>query len=127
MADIPGLIEGAAEGAGLGVQFLRHLSRTRLLLHIVDINDVSGGTPQSAVETIVRELEGFDPELSTRDRWLVFNKADTLDPSAASEIVEETRSALEWDRPWFLISGVSGQGCAEMCQKIWHELDDDCA
>ena len=125
VADIPGLIEGAAEGAGLGVQFLRHLSRTRLLLHIVDIDDVSGGTPQSAVETIVRELEGFDPELSTRDRWLVFNKADTLDPSAAAEIVEETRSALKWDRPWFLISGVSGQGCAEMCQKIWHELDDD--
>jgi len=125
VADIPGLIEGAAEGAGLGVQFLRHLSRTRLLLHIVDINDVSGGTPQSAVETIVRELEGFDPELSSRDRWLVFNKADTLDPSAAAEIVEETRSALKWDQPWFLISGVSGQGCAEMCQKIWHKLDDD--
>ncbi|HCL94211.1 MAG TPA: GTPase ObgE [Gammaproteobacteria bacterium] len=125
VADIPGLIEGAAEGAGLGVQFLRHLSRTRLLLHIVDINDVSGGTPQSAVETIVRELEGFDPELSSRDRWLVFNKADTLDPSAAAKIVEETRSSLNWDRPWFLISGVSGQGCAEMCQKIWHKLDDD--
>ena len=125
VADIPGLIEGAAEGAGLGVQFLRHLSRTRLLLHIVDINDVSGGTPQSAVETIVRELEGFDPELSSRDRWLVFNKADTLDPSAAAKIVEETRSSLNWDRPWFLISGVSGQGCAEMCQKIWHKLGDD--
>ena len=125
VAGIPGLIEGAAEGAGLGVQFLRHLSRTRLLLHIVDINDVSGGTPQSAVETIVRELEGFDPELSSRDRWLVFNKADTLDPSAAAKIVEETRSSLNWDRPWFLISGVSGQGCAEMCQKIWHKLDDD--
>ena len=125
VADIPGLIEGAAEGAGLGVQFLRHLSRTRLLLHIVDINDVSGGTPQSAVETIVRELEGFDPELSSRDRWLVFNKADTLDPSAAAKIVEETRSSLNWNRPWFLISGVSGQGCAEMCQKIWHKLDDD--
>lgn len=125
VADIPGLIEGAAEGAGLGVQFLRHLSRTRLLLHIVDINDVSGGTPQSAVETIVRELEGFDPELSSRDRWLVFNKADTLDPSAAAKIVEETRSSLNWNRPWFLISGVSGQGCAEMCQKIWHKLGDD--
>ena len=112
--------EGAAEGAGLGVQFLRHLSRTRLLLHIVDIHDVSGGTPQSAVETIVRELEGFDPELASRERWLVFNKADTLDPSAAAEIVEETCSALKWNRPWFLISGVSGQGCAEMCQKIGH-------
>ena len=125
VADIPGLIEGAAEGSGLGVQFLRHLSRTRLLLHIVDIHDVSGATPQSAVETIVRELEGFDPELASRERWLVFNKADTLDPSAAAEIVEETCSALKWNRPWFLISGVSGQGCAEMCQKIWHELDDD--
>ena len=125
VADIPGLIEGAADGAGLGVQFLRHLSRTRLLLHVVDINDISGDSPQLAIETIVRELQGFNPALAERDRWLVFNKADTLEPSHAAKIVEETCAGLNWSHPWFLISAVSGQGCDEMCQKIWHKLDDD--
>jgi len=125
VADIPGLIEGAADGAGLGVQFLRHLNRTRLLLHVVDINDISGDSPRLAIETIVRELEGFDPALAERDRWLVFNKADTLEPSHAAEIVKETCTGLNWRYPWFLISAVSGQGCDEMCQKIWHKLDDD--
>ena len=125
VADIPGLIEGAADGAGLGVQFLRHLRRTRLLLHVVDINDISGDSPRLAIETIVRELEGFDPALADRDRWLVFNKADTLEPSHAAEIVKETCAGLNLRYPWFLISAVSGQGCDEMCQKIWHKLDDD--
>ena len=125
VADIPGLIEGAADGAGLGVQFLRHLRRTRLLLHVVDINDISGDSPRLAIETIVRELEGFDPALAERDRWLVFNKADTLEPSHAAEIVKETCTGLNWRYPSFLVSAVSGQGCDEMCQKIWHKLDDD--
>ncbi|HCK76063.1 MAG TPA: hypothetical protein DHW07_02845 [Gammaproteobacteria bacterium] len=125
VADIPGLIEGAAAGAGLGVQFLRHLSRTRLLLHVVDINDSSGVTPRMAVEAVFRELKAFDQQLADRDRWLVFSKSDCLDPAVASAVCEETLAALAWKNPWFLISGVSGEGCQEMCQKIWHKLDTD--
>jgi len=125
VADIPGLIEGAATGAGLGVQFLRHLSRTRLLLHIVDINDHEDKLPRSSVKVVVKELEAFDPELAARDRWLVFNKSDCLEPAAAASICEETLAGLGWDGPWFLISGVSGEGCDEMCQKIWQKLDDE--
>jgi len=125
VADIPGLIEGAAAGAGLGVQFLRHLSRTRLLLHVVDINDSSGETPRAAVEAVLGELKAFDQQLADRDRWLVFSKSDCLEPAAASAICKETLTGLGWEGPWFLISGVSGEGCDEMCQKIWHKLDID--
>ena len=125
VADIPGLIEGAATGAGLGVQFLRHLSRTRLLLHIVDINDHEDKLPRSSVKVVVKELEAFDPELAARDRWLVFNKSDCLAPAAAASICEETLADLGWDSPWFLISGVSGEGWDEMCQKIWQKLEDE--
>ena len=123
VADIPGLIEGAAAGAGLGVQFLRHLNRTGLLLHIVDISDEFGETPRASVEAVFKELQAFDRRLAERDRWLVFNKSDCLDSDAASTICQETLVGLGWDSPWFLISGVSGEGCAELCQKIWNKLD----
>ncbi len=125
IADIPGLIEGAAEGAGLGIQFLRHLQRTRLLLHIVDISELASAPPQEAIASVVNELTSFDASLATRPRWLVFNKADTLSQSDAEALCQKTISALGWQDRWFLISGVSGQGCKALCQKIWLALESD--
>ncbi len=125
IADIPGLIEGAAEGAGLGIQFLKHLQRTRLLLHIVDISELASAPPQEAIASVVNELTSFDAGLATRPRWLVFNKADTLSQSDAEALCQRTISALGWQDRWFLISGVSGQGCKALCQKIWLALESD--
>jgi GTP-binding protein len=125
IADIPGLIEGAAEGAGLGIQFLKHLQRTRLLLHIVDISELASAPPQQAIASVVSELTSFDAGLATRPRWLVFNKADTLSQSDADTLCQRTISALGWQDRWFLISGVSGQGCKALCQKIWLALESD--
>ena len=127
VADIPGLIEGAAQGAGLGFQFLRHLQRTHLLLHLVDISDMAGDPPLKAIETVMTELEEFDSALATRTRWLVFNKADTLDEASAGQICRSVCDELNWSGPWHLVSGVSGQGCAELCQSVWQALalDDD--
>jgi GTPase len=110
IADIPGLIEGAAEGAGLGTQFLKHLQRTRLLLHLVDIAPMAGGvegiTPAEQVRAIERELEKHDPELLQKPRWLVLNKADLLleeeQQAAAQEIIDE----LGWKDRWYLVSAI---------------------
>jgi GTPase len=110
IADIPGLIEGAAEGAGLGTQFLKHLQRTRLLLHLVDIAPMEGGvegiTPAEQVRAIERELEKHDPELLQKPRWLVLNKADLLleeeQQAAAQEIIDE----LGWKDRWYLVSAI---------------------
>jgi len=125
VADIPGLIEGAADGAGLGIQFLKHLQRTRLLLHIVDISDLAQLPPEAAIQSVVGELRAFDVELASRPRWLVFNKADTLPADQAQLICEQSLRTLAWNAPWFLISGVSGQGCKALCQKIWVTLGED--
>lgn len=125
VADIPGLIEGAADGAGLGIQFLKHLQRTRLLLHIVDISDLAQLPPEAAIQSVVAELRAFDAELASRPRWLVFNKADILPADQAQSICEQSLRTLAWNAPWFLISGVSGQGCKALCQKIWLTLGKD--
>ncbi|HZX78675.1 Obg family GTPase CgtA [Lysobacter sp.] len=114
IADIPGLIEGAAEGAGLGTQFLKHLQRTSLLLHLVDIAPMEGGvegvSPADQVRAIERELEKHDPELLGRPRWLVLNKADLLleeeQQAAAKAIIDE----LDWKGRWYLVSAISREG-----------------
>ena len=114
IADIPGLIEGAADGAGLGAQFLRHLQRTRLLLHLVDIAPMEGGvegvSAAEQVRAIERELEKHDPELLAKPRWLVLNKADLLleeeQQAAAQAIVDE----LGWTGRWFLVSAIGREG-----------------
>ncbi len=114
VADIPGLIEGAAEGAGLGHQFLRHLARTRLLLHLVDIAPADAAdSPVEGVRAIVRELRKYDPGLHRKPRWLVFNKAD-LAPDADERIARCLR-ALRWKGAWFKVSALSGAGCREVC------------
>lgn len=122
VADIPGVIEGAAEGAGLGIRFLRHLTRTRLLLHLVDLAPVEGDTVAS-VRMLHAELEKFSPTLAHRDVWLVFNKADLLPAAEAQRRAVEAVAALGWEAPWFLISAAEHQGTRALCEAIMNHLE----
>jgi GTP-binding protein len=117
VADIPGLIEGASEGAGLGHQFLRHLSRTKLLLHLVDLADEHA---TANVRVIARELKSYDPGLARKPRWLIFNKADAV--ADAEGRARRIVNALRWQRPWFLISALSGEGCEAVTKAIAKDL-----
>ncbi len=114
IADVPGLIEGAADGAGLGTQFLRHLQRTRLLLHLVDISPMEGGvegvSPVEQVRAIERELERHDPELLAKPRWLVLNKADLMFEDEAREAAGQVIAELGWAAPWYLVSALGREG-----------------
>ncbi len=114
IADIPGLIAGAAEGAGLGHQFLRHLARTRLLLHLVDIAPLDeDADPVRDARAIAGELRKYDEALYRKPRWLVFNKID-LAPDAETRMRRILR-VLRWKGPWFAVSALSGRGCREVC------------
>ena len=117
VADIPGLIEGAAEGAGLGHQFLRHLSRTRLLLQLIDITE-----PDAAhgARAIAAELKKYSTSLVRKPRWLLFNKIDAVDDAQAR--IARILTALRWKRPWFKVSALTGEGCREVCKAIAREL-----
>jgi len=117
IADIPGLIEGAAEGAGLGHQFLRHLARTRLLLHLVDLTDQD---PAHAARAVAAELKKYDAALHRKPRWLVFNKMDAVEDADAR--AQQVVRALRWKRPWFVISALSGEGCDAVTKSIAREL-----
>ena len=111
VADVPGLIEGAAEGAGLGHQFLRHLQRTRLLLHIVDIAPFDDNVdPVAQVRAIVAELKKYDPALAAKPRWLVLNKIDMLDPAVRASRSKDIVRRLRWKGPVFEISALARQG-----------------
>lgn len=125
MADIPGLIEGAADGAGLGVRFLRHLSRTRLLLHVVDAAPVdSGRDPAQDARAIVEELERFSRPLAERERWLVLNKLDLVAPQEVDRAVQHIVSRLAFDGPVFQISAATGAGLDTLCQAVMTYLED---
>ncbi|MBD3734955.1 Obg family GTPase CgtA [Stutzerimonas balearica] len=124
IADIPGLIEGASEGAGLGIRFLKHLARTRLLLHLVDIAPVDGSDPADAAETIIGELEKFSPALTQRDRWLVLNKADQLLDDEREARVSSVVERLDWKGPVFVISALEREGTEELTQAIMRYLDE---
>jgi len=124
IADIPGLIEGAAEGAGLGTQFLRHLQRTKLLLHLVDIAPMDGVAPAAAVRNLARELVHYDRDLANKPRWLVFTKADLLAAEEAEETARNTVDELGWEAPWFIISSVTGQGKDELMQRVMQKLEE---
>ncbi len=132
MADIPGLIEGASEGAGLGIQFLKHLQRTGLLLHLVDIAPIDPNTdPASEVRGIAAELAKFSGELSEKTRWLVINKIDLLseeDQKVAKQILLER---LQWEGPVFEVSAATGEGTEELGQAVMRVLEEqqpeDCA
>jgi GTP-binding protein len=117
IADIPGLIEGASQGAGLGHQFLRHLARTRLLLHIVDL---TGEDAVRDARVIAAELKKYGESLHRKPRWLVFNKADAV-PDADAR-VKKILGALRWKRPWFKVAAISAEGCGAMMKAIAREL-----
>jgi GTP-binding protein len=124
IADIPGLIEGAAEGTGLGIQFLKHLQRTRLLLHLVDLAPLALDVdPVDQVKQLERELENFDAGLMDKPRWLVFTKADLLPAGEAAQKAEEAVEALDWNGPWMLISSITHSGTDELMQKVSAELE----
>jgi len=113
IADIPGLIEGAADGAGLGSLFLRHVQRTRLLLHLVDLAPMEGGVevaPAEQVRAIERELQKYDPAMLEKPRWLVLNKADLMFEDEARARAEEVIRELGWTPPWFLVSAIGREG-----------------
>jgi GTPase len=113
IADIPGLIEGAADGAGLGSLFLRHVQRTRLLLHLVDIAPMEGGVeaePGEQVRAIEQELRKYDPAMLEKPRWLILNKADLMFEDEARERAREIVAELGWDGPWFLVSAIGREG-----------------
>jgi len=123
VADIPGLIEGAAEGAGLGHQFLRHLARTRLLLHIIDIAPFDPeADPVRDAKAIAAELKKYDNKLARQPRWLVFNKVD-LAPDADERVARLVR-ALRWKRPWFKVAAISGKGCDAVVKAIAREFSE---
>ncbi|MGZ5040403.1 MAG: Obg family GTPase CgtA [Usitatibacter sp.] len=124
MADIPGLIEGAAEGAGLGHQFLRHLQRTKLLLHLVDIAPFDeDADPAAEVKAIAAELKKYDPALVKKPRWLVVNKADLLDEAEAKKRAAALVKKLRWTKPWFLIAGIDGRGTRELTFAVMEFLE----
>jgi GTP-binding protein len=125
IADIPGLIEGAAEGAGLGVQFLKHVSRTSLLLHLVDVAPLDGADPVEQVRIIEGELERHDPELLQRPRWLVLNKADMLAPAERATRVAQFVHDFGWQGKSFIISALTGEGCQALVYAIMEQLEEN--
>ena len=124
MADIPGLIEGAAEGAGLGIRFLKHLQRTGLLLHVVDIAPVdTTEDPADSVRALERELEKFSAELAGKPRWLVINKIDLLDADTLALMQADLLEDLGWQGPVFAVSAATGEGTKALAQAIMQELE----
>jgi len=128
MADIPGLIEGAAEGAGLGHRFLKHLSRTRLLLHVVDIAPYDQTVdPVREAKAIVEELRKYDASLYEKPRWLVLNKADLLPGQDREKVCRKFLRKLGWEGKNFIISAITGEGCKELTYAIMDYLEKESA
>lgn len=128
MADIPGLIEGAAEGAGLGIRFLKHLQRTRVLLHLVDIAPLDPeADPVKDARSIVAELGKFSRGLLDKPRWLVLNKRDLLPDDEAEKVARGIIRRLRYKGPWFLISGVTGAGTRELADEVMRFIEAEAA
>ena len=123
VADIPGLIENASEGAGLGIHFLRHLTRNRLLLHLVDVAPADGTEPEDCASIIVNELARFSPALARRERWLVLNKTDLLDETSLRETRAAIVERLQWQGPCYEICALSGAGTGRLCADIMTQLE----
>ena len=123
MADIPGLIEGAAEGAGLGAQFLRHLSRNRILLHLVELNpDHEKQKRIDDYHTVLTELNKYSSDLAKKDRWLVFTKSDLIADENLDKITKEFAQDIKWEGSVFTVSSVSKFGTENLCQEIYSYL-----
>ena len=124
IADIPGLIEGAAEGAGLGIQFLKHLSRTRILLHVVDIAPFDQTDPVDGAQKILHELEKYNPAMLDEPRWLVLNKTDLLPEDEVDAVCEDILQRLDWHGPSYRISAVQKDGTKQMVFDIMNYLEE---
>jgi GTP-binding protein len=123
MADIPGLIPGAADGAGLGIRFLKHLSRSRVLIHLVDVAPYDGSDPAQAVRDIVEELEKFSPTLAARERWLVLNKTDLLPEQEREQVCQSILDRLGWQGKVFRISAIKAEGTRELCEALMSAIE----
>lgn len=125
MADIPGLIEGASEGAGLGHQFLRHLSRTCVLLHVIDVAPLDDEDPVQSANIILNELAAYNPELLNKPRWLVLNKIDMLpDESIRQQTIARIITELNWTGRVFPISAISNEGTQQLCYALMQLIDE---
>lgn len=123
VADIPGLIEGASEGAGLGIRFLKHLERCRVLLHLIDLAPIDESDPIENAKVIINELGQYSEKLSQKPRWLVFNKIDILDPEEAKQRAQAIADALGWEDKHYLISAANRDGVNALCWDVMHFLD----
>jgi GTP-binding protein len=124
IADIPGLIEGAAQGAGLGTRFLKHLQRTRILLHIVDMGAIATKEQGvAAISGLYAELENFSADLAKRERWLALNKIDLMPPALREQRCRELIDALSWKAPVFRISALKGEGCRELMGALMTRIE----
>lgn len=125
MADIPGLIEGAAEGAGLGHRFLKHLSRTCILLHVVDIAPLDGSDPVISAKAIIHELAEYDPDLVNKPRWLVLNKIDMIpDEEARQQAIDAIVKGLDWKGQMYAISAIQHEGTKQLCYDLMQCIDE---
>ncbi len=124
IADIPGLIEGAAEGAGLGIQFLKHLSRTRILLHVVDIAPYDQIDPVESAEKILHELEKYNPEMLDEPRWLVLNKTDLLPEDEANAVCDDIIERMGWNGPSYRVSAAQKSGTQPLIYDIMNYLEE---
>jgi GTP-binding protein len=122
VADVPGLIEGAHRGLGLGHQFLRHLERTKVLVHLVDVSGASGRDPVEDLDTVRRELELFQPTLAAKPQIVAANKIDAIDPAEADAVKALKRRASQLDLPFLQVSAATGQGVPELLEAMWRRL-----
>lgn len=123
VADIPGLIEGAADGAGLGIRFLKHLERCRVLLHMIDLMPVDGSDPIENAFTILNELEKYSEKLASKPRWIVFNKVDLMPEDEAQEKIDEVLDALAWEGDYYCISALNRAGTKELTYDLMKQIE----
>ncbi len=125
VADIPGLVEGAAAGAGLGTRFLRHLARTRILLHLLDLSACeSVSSAARSVRAVQSELAAFSPALARRERWLLLNKMDLIAPGEREQRCAALIRALKWKGPVFMTAAISGEGCGPLVQALMRRIEE---
>lgn len=124
IADLPGLIEGAAEGAGLGIRFLKHVARTRLLFHVADVSPIDGSDPVKNIQAISQELAKFSEDLIYKERWLVLNKTDLLPPDNIEQHCQDIIKSVNWPGRVFIVSGLAKQGLDELASQAMQYLEE---
>lgn len=123
IADIPGLVEGASEGIGLGIRFLKHLERCRILIHLIDIEPIDGSNPLTNAQIVSQELANYSKKLASKPRWLVFNKIDVLAHSVAEQKAKMIIDALGWNENYYLISALNQEGVKPLCWDLLNYID----